>query len=184
MSVNRQTLIEDLTSCHDMNLSDGTIVLSTEIDTNMVGDILNFYKIHKQLNPTIPATLILTCGGGDLFSTFAVIDMMEYYLSEHGIVTNVQVWGNAFSGAALIAGCATGTSLMSKNSFLMLHGVWDVTNEEEANIEKYKNIFDKLRDIMRNKLFLPEEEIEFILKSEIYYNAEQSIAKGLIDGYL
>lgn len=166
-----------------------SMFIKTDIYNDTVTALLNFYYCSEQQSAEKDCTIFLTCQGGDVLSTFAMIDLMH----AQSFKTNVFVLGKAFSSAALFTICATGDRIMSDNSFLMFHELQADFEADAASMEKEREIKGRLLNSLQQKFIMflgmyskvldqiSPNDIDTFLKDEHYLNKQQCLSFGMID---
>lgn len=160
-----------------------------EIEEENVNDLIYFIlKINeedsKKSNP-LPIKLIINSIGGDVYSCFGLIDIIEQSITPiHGYV-----YGQAMSAAfPIFISCHERS--MSKNSTLMYHDMhWSLhassTTHIKESIEgkRMMGIFDK---IITSKTKLTQNQLDKIKKEnrDQYYTSQQSLKLGITDSII
>ena len=136
-------------------------------------------------DPITDITLIIDSYGGDLFSAFSIVDIMDMLTCD---IKTICI-GKAMSAGQLIFSSGTPNKrFMSKNARLMLHNpssrmegsVPDVEIEIKE-LRRCRNSFVKRISKSSN---LSKKEIFNLIDRNVYLNAKQSIKLGLADGLL
>lgn len=130
----------------------------------------------------IPIHLHIHSPGGSIFAGLSIVDtMMNCKTPIHTYVD-----GSAASAATLIASSGTkGHRYVGKNSFMLIHqlqlewaGKLDEFHDEILN---QKEFLQKILDVYLERTNFEKDELEEILKHELWLNAETCIEKGLAD---
>lgn len=128
-----------------------------------------------------PIELHIHSDGGDLFSGFAAADT----ISSLQTPVHTYVEGSAASAATLMSVCGkrrfiTKSSLMliHQLSALMVEGTHEQFRDEFVNQEL---LMTKIKDIYRAHTKLGEEELEELLKHDLWLDANRCLELGLVD---
>jgi ATP-dependent Clp protease protease subunit len=150
---------EQLTTLIDFN--DSVIYLNDDVTGTTLVDLM--IKIRAILNNreegnTDPINLIINSNGGDVYDMLGIID----YIETLDIKVNTICRGRAFSAAAVILACGTGTRMVSKRSCVMFHesssyldGV--KMSDMTAYINNLKLIEDDVCDVLAKRTNKPAE---------------------------
>jgi len=164
---------------------DRFIYLNGDVDEEKAG-IVNCGMLELQYaDPMADITLVVDSYGGEMYSAFSIMDMMDLIQCD---VRTVCI-GKAFSaGAFLVINGTQGKRFMTKNSRMMLHNpiagvegnIQDIGLEvAEINLKK-----DELMGIVTNRSNLTFNEVKDMLDRNYYLDLNSAITKGLIDGVL
>ena len=138
-------------------------------------------RIGLAKNP--PIHLYIHSPGGDVFSGLNICDAIEQCKTE--VYTYVE--GSAASAATLISSMGK-KRFMAKRSFMLVHQpqiLWHGKHDEFIDeIENQKNIFKAVKDVYLRKCKISEEELEELLRHELWLPAEKCLEMGLIDKIL
>ncbi len=159
-----------------MDYEDSVIFLSDEIGDHTLTDFIIRMRslLQHRRDKSAPINLMINSPGGDIYEMFGIID----YLESLDVKVNTICRGRAFSAAAIILVCGTGTRMMSKRSTVMFHQSSSFLGGKMSDITAYldnvksleKVIYGMLaektkkdagwwKDKMRNDMFLTSEEL-------------------------
>jgi ATP-dependent Clp protease protease subunit len=164
---------------------DRVIYCSGDVDEEKAS-IINCGLLELQYaDPLQDITLIVDSYGGELYSTFSIMDMMSLIQCD---VRTVCI-GKAFSaGAFLVINGARGKRLMTKNSSMMLHnpsaGVEGNVKDIELEVKEINLRKETLMGIVSNGSNLSFSEVKEMMDRNFYLDANDAISKGLVDGGL
>lgn len=129
---------------------------------------------------SVPIHLHIHSPGGSIFAGMSIVDSIRSCKTK--VYTYVD--GSAASAGTLISSSGT-KRFMGKNSFMLLHqpqldwsGKLDEFHDE---IENQKNIYEKLSAIYLKNSSMSQEELDDLLKHELWLPAEKCLELGLID---
>jgi len=174
---------EQLTTLIDFN--DSVIYLNDDVTGTTLVDLM--IKIRAILNNreegnTDPINLIINSNGGDVYDMLGIID----YIETLDIKVNTICRGRAFSAAAVILACGTGTRMVSKRSCVMFHesssyldGV--KMSDMTAYINNLKLIEDDVCDVLAKRTKKPAEWWRQQQKTDLFLTANQLLEFGIID---
>lgn len=174
---------EQLTTLIDFN--DSVIYLNDDVTGTTLVDLM--IKIRAILNNreegnTDPINLIINSNGGDVYDMLGIID----YIETLDIKVNTICRGRAFSAAAVILACGTGTRMVSKRSCVMFHesssyldGV--KMSDMTAYINNLKLIEDDVCDVLAKRTKKPADWWRQQQKTDLFLTAAQLLEFGIID---
>lgn len=132
---------------------------------------------------TVPINLFLQSNGGSFMTTLAVIDFIQK--SEIPIYSHIN--GFAASSATLIS-VVCKKRYITKSSFALLHqlaagtsGKYSMMKQEMTNMDSFMITIKKV--YLENTKIKPEE-IDEILKGDVWWNAEKCLELGIVDEIL
>ncbi len=127
-----------------------------------------------------PIHLHIQSPGGDVFSGLNICDAIDACKTH--VYTYVE--GSAASAATIIASRGK-KRFISKRSFMLIHQpqiVWAGKHDEFIDeIENQKNIFQTVKEIYLETTKIKEEELDELLKHELWLPAEKCLKLGLVD---
>jgi len=174
---------EQLTTLIDFN--DSVIYLNDDVTGTTLVDLM--IKIRAILNNreegnTDPINLIINSNGGDVYDMLGIID----YIETLDVKVNTICRGRAFSAAAVILACGTGTRMVSKRSCVMFHesssyldGV--KMSDMTAYINNLKLIEDDVCTVLAKRTKKPAEWWKQQQKTDLFLTADQLLEFGIID---
>jgi len=104
-----------------VDLRDSVVFLTDEMTEGTLVDLM--IRIRAILNNRTeedkdkPINLVINSSGGDVYEMLGIID----YIETLSVPVNTICRGRAFSAAAVILACGTGTRMVSKRSCVMFH---------------------------------------------------------------
>jgi len=159
-----------------LDYEDSVIFINDEITDHTLTDFIIRMRslLQHRKDKEGPINLLINSPGGDIHEMFGIID----YIESLDVKVNTICRGRAFSAAAVILTCGTGTRMISKRSTVMFHQsssfiggkMSDITAYLENVKELEKTIYDMLasrtkkdadwwRGKMRNDMFLTAQEL-------------------------
>ena len=103
-----------------LNIGDSLIYLTGELEDFASFDFISRCRTilaNREDGNDSPINVIINSPGGSMYEMFAIID----YMKSLSVPVNTICRGRAFSAAAMILVCGTGTRFASPNSTIMLH---------------------------------------------------------------
>ena len=158
------------------NWEDLIKIINDEINDHTLTDFIIRMRslLQHRKDKTAPVNLMINSPGGDIYEMFGIID----YIESLDVKVNTICRGRAFSAAAIILVCGTGTRMMSKRSTVMFHQSSSFLGGKMSDITAYldnvksleKVIYTMLsertkkdgewwRNKMRNDMFLTADEL-------------------------
>ena len=135
-------------------------------------------RIGLSKNP--PIHLYIHSPGGDVFSGLNICDAIDQCKTD--VYTYIE--GSAASAATLISTMGK-KRFMAKRSFMLVHQpqiLWHGKHDEFIDeIENQKNIFKTVKEVYLDKCKMSEEELEELLKHELWLPADKCLELGLVD---
>lgn len=104
-----------------VDVTDSVVYLTDEIEEGTLVNLM--IRIRAILNNRTeeekdnPINLVINSSGGDVYEMLGIID----YIETLSVPVNTICRGRAFSAAAVILACGTGTRMVSKRSCVMFH---------------------------------------------------------------
>lgn len=130
--------------------------------------------------PKVPIHLHINSPGGEVLSGLSIVDTIKSCRTP--VYTYVD--GSAASAATLIS-MAGSKRYASKNSFMLLHqpslfwtGKYDDFMDE---IENQKKIYGKVKKLYLDNSKISEEDLEELLKHELWLDSDACLDHGFID---
>lgn len=159
------------------------VVLKTMNNLREASMIANAFKIDG-INP--PVTLHINSLGGIVSSAFALVDYIRGLISK-GIEIHTVVEGICASAATLVSTSGS-KRFISSNSIMLIHqislGGWGKYEEFKDLMENAKLMMEKIRRHYKSYTRFTDEDLDLILKRDLYLDAENCLKYGLVDEIL
>ena len=127
-----------------------------------------------------PIHLHIQSPGGDVFSGLNICDAIDACKTD--VYTYIE--GSAASAGTIIS-VSGQKRVISKRAFMLIHQpqiAWAGKHDEFIDeIENQKNIFETIKDIYIKSSKIKEDELEELLKHELWLPAEKCLELGLVD---
>ena len=128
----------------------------------------------------VPIHLHIQSPGGSVFAGLSIADSIKSCKTE--VYTYVE--GNAASAATLISTSGK-KRFMTKNSFMLVHQPqleWSGKLDEfRDEIENQNCLYEKLTNLYVENTKIELEDLDELLKHELWLDAERCLALGLVD---
>ena len=166
-----------------VDYNDSIIFLNDDITDNTLTDLIIRMRslLQNREDKNAPVNLMINSPGGDVHEMLGIID----YIESLDVKVNTICRGRAFSAAAIILACGTGTRMMSKRSTVMFHQSSSFLGGKMSDISAYldnvKNIEKTIYDILADKTNKDQAWWKDNMKSDLYLTAEQLKEYNVID---
>jgi ATP-dependent Clp protease protease subunit len=166
-----------------IDYDDSIIYLNEEITDSSVTDLIIRMRslLQHRSNKQAPVNILIDSPGGDVYATLGIID----YIEQLDVKVNTLCRGKAFSAAAIILACGTGTRMCSKRSTVMLHQTSSFLGGKMSDIsaflENVKMLENTIYDLLAEKTKKDAEFWRQNMKSDMFLTSEQLLSYGLID---
>ena len=166
-----------------VDYEDSIIFLNDDITDHTLTDLIIRMRslLQNRKDKKAPVNLMINSPGGDVHEMLGIID----YIESLDVKVNTICRGRAFSAAAIILTCGTGTRMMSKRSTVMFHQSSSFLGGKMSDISAYldnvKNIEKTIYDILAEKTNKDREWWRDNMKTDLYLTAEQLKEFNVID---
>jgi len=166
-----------------VDYNDSIIFLNDEINDTTLTDLIIRMRslLQNREDKQAPVNLMINSPGGDVHEMLGIID----YIESLDVKVNTICRGRAFSAAAIILACGTGSRMMSKRSTVMFHQSSSFLGGKMSDISAYldnvKNIEKTIYDILADKTNKDQAWWKDNMKSDLYLTAEQLKEYNVID---
>jgi ATP-dependent Clp protease protease subunit len=168
-----------------MDYTDSVIYLTEDINENTIVDFM--IRVRAILNSRTPETqdnpinVIINSNGGDIYDMLGLID----YIESLSVKVNTICRGKAFSAAAIVLACGTGTRMMSKRSSVMFHQSSSFLDGKMSDLESYltnvKNLETNIYNLLADKTKKDAKWWKDQMKSDFFIPANDLVEYGVID---
>jgi|LULU01.1.fsa_nt_gb ATP-dependent Clp protease, protease subunit len=166
-----------------LDYEDSIIYMNEEISDSSVTDLIIRMRslLQHRKDKQAPVNILIDSPGGDVYATLGIID----YIEQLDVKVNTLCRGKAFSAAAIILACGTGTRMCSKRSTVMLHQTSSFLGGKMSDIsaflENVKVMENTIYDILAEKTKKDAAFWRENMKSDMFLTSEQLLSYGLID---
>lgn len=169
-----------------VDLRDSVVYLTDEIEEGTLPNLM--IRIRAILNNRTeeeandPINLIINSSGGDVYEMLGIID----YIESLSVPVNTICRGRAFSAAAVILACGTGTRMISKRSSVMFHESSSyIDGVKISDISAYINNLSKIEtdvcELLASRSNKDAAWWKQQQKIDLFLSAEQLLEYGIID---
>jgi len=166
-----------------VDYNDSIIFINDDITEHTLTDLIIRIRnlLQNRKDKASPINLMINSPGGDVHEMFAIID----YIESLDVKVNTICRGKAFSAAAIILACGTGSRMMSKRSTVMLHQSSSFLGGKMSDITAYldnvRNLESSIYKILAEKTNKDAQYWKMQMKSDMYLTADKAKELGLID---
>ena len=166
-----------------LDYEDSIIFINSEINELTLSDLIIRMRslLQHRKDKDAPVNLMINSPGGDVHEMFGIID----YIESLDVKVNTICRGRAFSAAAIILTCGTGTRMMSKRSTVMFHQSSSFLGGKMSDITAYLDNVKNLEKIIYSMLAERTKKDaawwKDNMKSDLYLTAEELLEIGVID---
>jgi len=174
---------------NQLEFDDSVVYLNDDIDNHTLFDlmirvrrILKFREskdFKGQLND--PINLMINSAGGCIHEMMGLID----YIGSLNVKVNTICRGKAFSAAAVILTCGTGTRMISRNSTIMFHQASSMIQgkltDVTATVDFVKQVESGIYNILAGKTKHDSAWWNNSMRSDLYLTADKALELGVVD---
>jgi ATP-dependent Clp protease protease subunit len=127
-----------------------------------------------------PIYLHITTDGGDVFAAFSMVDCIKSLdIPVYSVVDGL------VASAGTIISVAAKKKYIRPNAYMLVHElssyVWGKMSYIEEQVSNLKKIMTHITDLYLEHTSIKEKELKKILLTDITWNAEECIKKGIAD---
>jgi ATP-dependent Clp protease protease subunit len=166
-----------------LDYKDSIIFINSEINEQSLSDLIIRMRslLQYRKDKDAPVNLMINSPGGDVHEMLGIIDYMESL----DVKVNTICRGRAFSAAAIILTCGTGSRMMSKRSTVMFHQSSSFLGGKMSDITAYldnvKNLEKTIYVMLAERTKKDANWWKDNMKSDLYLSAEELLEIGVID---
>jgi len=166
-----------------LDYEDSVIFINDEINDHTLTDLIIRMRslLQHRKNKDAPINLMINSPGGDIYEMFGIID----YIETLDVKVNTICRGRAFSAAAVILTCGTGTRMMSKRSTVMFHQSSSFLGGKMSDITAYldnvKSLEKTIYSMLAEKTKQDADWWKNKMRSDLFLTAEELLEIGVID---
>lgn len=160
------------------------IIISSAINQKIAEKTIKSLFLMEGLDNTKPIMMIINSPGGDVFSGFAIFDIMRAIKAP--VITLVAGFA-ASMGSIIMLGSKKGKRYATKNSKILIHqpligGFFEGrATEIEIQAKEIQETKDRIINLYVDETGKPREEIAKDVEMDYWMTAEQAKEYGLID---
>lgn len=137
-------------------------------------------SISYNLKVKPPIELYISSDGGEVFSAFSAVDR----IISSPVEIHSYVEGMTASAATLLSVCAH-KRYIRKNSFMLIHevrgGLWGPFEEIKEEVKNLELVMSYIKSIYIKHTKFIENELNDMLKQDLYLDANDCLKYGLVD---
>ena len=166
-----------------LDYEDSVIFINDEINDHTLTDFIIRMRslLQHRKDKEAPVNLMINSPGGDIYEMFGIID----YIESLDVEVNTICRGRAFSAAAIILTCGTGTRMISKRSTVMFHQSSSFLGGKMSDITAYldnvKSLELVIYDILSKKTKKDADWWKNKMRSDTFFTADELLEIGVID---
>ena len=166
-----------------LDYEDSIIFINDEINDHTLTDLVIRMRslLQHRVDKNAPVNLVINSPGGDIYDMLGIID----YIESLDVKVNTICRGRAFSAAAVILTCGTGTRMMSKRSTVMFHQsssfLGGKMSDITAFLDNVKNLEKIIYTMLAERTNKDEEWWKTKMRSDMFLTAEELLDIGVID---
>ena len=166
-----------------LDYKDSIIFINSEINDQSLSDLIIRMRslLQRRKDKDAPVNLMINSPGGDVHEMLGIID----YIESLDVKVNTICRGRAFSAAAIILTCGTGSRMMSKRSTVMFHQSSSFLGGKMSDITAYldnvKTLEVSIYEMLASRTKKDAAWWKDNMKSDLYLSAEQLLEIGVID---
>ena len=166
-----------------LDYEDSIIFINDEINDHTLTDLVIRMRslLQHRKDKSAPVNLMINSPGGDIYEMFGIID----YIESLDVKVNTICRGRAFSAAAIILTCGTGSRMMSKRSTVMFHQSSSFLGGKMSDITAYldnvKNLEKVIYTMLAERTKKDAEWWKNKMRNDMFLTAEELLEIGVID---
>jgi len=164
-------------------LKSRTVVISQQVDAKLTAKVLSQLVLLEQEGPEEPITVFINSPGGEIFSGFAIFDMLNFIACP---VTTIVTGFAASMGSILSLAADKGRRFSMPQAKIMIHqpllmGYQGRASECEIQAREILKTRDHLVNLYAEHTGKSQKEIKKALDRDNWFSAEEALEYGLID---
>ncbi|HBL55184.1 MAG TPA: ATP-dependent Clp protease proteolytic subunit [Candidatus Lambdaproteobacteria bacterium] len=174
---------DDFDSMSSKLLKSRTVVISQQVDAKLSAKVLSLLVLLEQEGPEMPITVFINSPGGEIFSGFAIFDMLKFITCP---VTTIVTGFAASMGSILSLAADKGRRFAMPQAKIMIHqpllmGYQGRASECEIQAREILKTRDHLVKLYAEQTGKSQEEIKKALDRDNWFTAEEALEYGLLD---
>jgi ATP-dependent Clp protease protease subunit len=160
------------------------IIISGGVDQKLAERIIKTLFLLDGIDEKKPITVIINCPGGEVFSGFAIYDVMR--LIKAPVITLVTGFA-ASMGSIIMLGSKKGRRYCTPNAKVLIHqpligGFFEArATEIEIQAKEIQETKNRIINIYEEETKKPREKIAKDIETDYWMTAEEAVEYGLID---
>ncbi len=174
---------DELDSISSKLLKSRTVIISQQVDAKLSAKVLSQLVLLEQEGPELPITVFINSPGGEIFSGFAIFDMLKFITCP---VTTIVTGFAASMGSILSLAADEGRRFAMPQAKIMIHqpllmGYQGLASECEIQAREILKTRDHLVKLYADQTGKSHEEIKKALDRDNWFTAEEALEYGLLD---
>ena len=174
---------DDFDSMSSKLLKSRTVVISQQVDAKLSAKVLSLLVLLEQEGPEMPITVFINSPGGEIFSGFAIFDMLKFITCP---VTTIVTGFAASMGSILSLAADKGRRFAMPQAKIMIHqpllmGYQGRASECEIQAREILKTRDHLVKLYAEQTGKSQEEIKKALDRDNWFTSEEALEYGLLD---
>ena len=174
---------DDFDSMSSKLLKSRTVIISQQVDAKLSAKVLSLLVLLEQEGPEMPITVFINSPGGEIFSGFAIFDMLKFITCP---VTTIVTGFAASMGSILSLAADKGRRFAMPQAKIMIHqpllmGYQGRASECEIQAREILKTRDHLVKLYAEQTGKSFEEIKKALDRDNWFTAEEALEYGLLD---
>ncbi|MDP6656032.1 MAG: ATP-dependent Clp protease proteolytic subunit [SAR324 cluster bacterium] len=174
---------DELDSISSKLLKSRTVIISQQVDAKLSAKVLSQLVLLEQEGPELPITVFINSPGGEIFSGFAIFDMLKFITCP---VTTIVTGFAASMGSILSLAADEGRRFAMPQAKIMIHqpllmGYQGRASECEIQAREILKTRDHLVQLYADQTGKSHEEIKKALDRDNWFTAEEALEYGLLD---
>ena len=174
---------DELDSISSKLLKSRTVIISQQVDAKLSAKVLSQLVLLEQEGPELPITVFINSPGGEIFSGFAIFDMLKFITCS---VTTIVTGFAASMGSILSLAADEGRRFAMPQAKIMIHqpllmGYQGRASECEIQAREILKTRDHLVKLYADQTGKSHEEIKKALDRDNWFTAEEALEYGLLD---
>ena len=164
-------------------LKSRTVIISQQVDAKLSAKVLSQLVLLEQEGPELPITVFINSPGGEIFSGFAIFDMLKFITCP---VTTIVTGFAASMGSILSLAADEGRRFAMPQAKIMIHqpllmGYQGRASECEIQAREILKTRDHLVKLYADQTGKSHEEIKKALDRDNWFTAEEALEYRLLD---
>lgn len=160
-----------------------TVIISRQVDSDLASKVLNQLVLLEQENSKEPITVFLNCPGGEVFSGFAIYDMLKFIECP---ITTIVCGFAASMGSILSLAADEGKRFALPSAKIMIHqpllmGYQGRATDCEIQAREILKTRDSIIDIYCKATGKEYDEIKEAIDRDNWLTSQEATDFGLID---
>lgn len=174
---------DELDSISSKLLKSRTVIISQQVDAKLSAKVLSQLVLLEQEGPELPITVFINSPGGEIFSGFAIFDMLKFITCS---VTTIVTGFAASMGSILSLAADEGRRFAMPQAKIMIHqpllmGYQGRASECEIQAREILKTRDHLVKLYADQTGKSHEEIKKALDRDNWFTAEEALEYRLLD---